>query len=184
MRRSELEHLIRAAGSIVGCEEVLVLGSQAVLGQFPDAPMSLLTSMEADVVPLGCPECSVVIDGAIGEGSIFQKTFGYYAHGVGEETAILPEGWRERLVEILNANTRAIRGLCLEVHDLAVSKLAAGRAKDLEFVRTLLHHRLADPETIIQRARTLADRDLAGRVVARAEQLRAARRSDESGSHG
>jgi len=87
MTRSELEHLIRAAGSIAECAEILVFGSQAVPGQFPDAPMALLSSMEADLVPLAFQERSVVIDGAIGEGSVFEKTFGYYAHGVGEDAA-------------------------------------------------------------------------------------------------
>jgi hypothetical protein len=42
---------------------------------------------------------------SIGEGSAFHETFGYYATGAGEETAILPEDWRSRLVPILNANT-------------------------------------------------------------------------------
>jgi len=36
MRRSELEHLIRAAGRIAGERELVVIGSQAVLGQFPE----------------------------------------------------------------------------------------------------------------------------------------------------
>jgi len=36
MRRSELEHLIRAAGRIAGERELVIIGSQAVLGQFPE----------------------------------------------------------------------------------------------------------------------------------------------------
>lgn len=35
-------------------------------------------------------------------------------------------------------------GWCLEVHDLAVSKLAAGREKDLTFVELMLRHKLID----------------------------------------
>jgi hypothetical protein len=35
MTRSELEHLIRAAGSITQDNEIVVIGSQSVLGQFP-----------------------------------------------------------------------------------------------------------------------------------------------------
>jgi hypothetical protein len=49
MRRSELEHLIRAAGRIAGERELVIIGSQAVLGQFPDAPVALLMSMEVDL---------------------------------------------------------------------------------------------------------------------------------------
>ena len=56
MRRSDLEHLIRAAGRIAGEHELVIIGSQAVLGQFPDAPVVLLRSMEADLYPLSRPE--------------------------------------------------------------------------------------------------------------------------------
>jgi hypothetical protein len=58
-----------------------------------------------------------------------------YAQGVGPETAVLPDGWRDRLVAVRNANTRGATGLCLEVHDLAVAKAVAGREKDGEFLR-------------------------------------------------
>lgn len=51
MKRSQLEHIIRAASSITGDREIVILGSQAILGQFPDAPEGLLRSVEADVFP-------------------------------------------------------------------------------------------------------------------------------------
>lgn len=134
MKRSELEHIIRAAGSITGANSVIVIGSQAILGQFPSAPDELLISMEGDVFTLRQPADAELIDGTIGEASPFHQTFGYYAHGVAEETAVLPVGWKERLVEVKNENTQGYLGLCLEVHDLAVSKLIAGREKDISFV--------------------------------------------------
>ena len=94
MRRSELEHLIRAAGRIAGERELIVIGSQSVLGQFPDAPVALLMSMEVDIYPREHPELADKVDGAIGEGSAFHTTYGYYAQGVGPETATLPKGWQ------------------------------------------------------------------------------------------
>jgi hypothetical protein len=148
MRRSQLEHIIRAAAGITGAAEFVVVGSQAVLGQFPGAPDDLLVSAEADVFSLRDPADSDLIDGSIGEGSPFHQTFGYYAHGVSVETAVLPDGWRDRLVPICNANTGGGKGLCLEVHDLAVSKLVAGREKDAAFVTGLLRHRMVQAETI------------------------------------
>ena len=90
MTRSELEHLIRAAGRIAGDREIVVIGSQAVLGQFPEAPAALCRSMEGDIYPKTRPEMADKADGAIGEGSRFHEQFGYYAQGVGERTAILP----------------------------------------------------------------------------------------------
>lgn len=152
MTRSELEHVIRAAGRIARDREIVVIGSQSVLGQYPDAPESLLASMEADLYPKNHPERADLIDGAIGEGSAFHEQYGYYAQGVGEATAILPRGWRNRLVSVSNPNTEGVKGLCLEVHDLAISKYAAGRPKDLAFTRALARHGLTQEVTLLERA--------------------------------
>jgi len=151
MQRQQLEHLIRAAAGITGAREFVIVGSQSVLGQFPQAPEELLVSMEADVFTLREPGDSDLIDGSIGEGSPFHQTFGYYAHGVGPETAVLPTGWRERAISVCNQNTGGGAGLCLEVNDLAVSKLVAGREKDIAFVTALLRHHLADARAVEQR---------------------------------
>jgi hypothetical protein len=156
MQRPQLEHIIRASAAITGATEIVVIGSQAVLGQFPDAPAELLVSIEADVFTFSNAGDADLIDGSIGEGSPFHQTFGYYAHGVAEETAVLPPGWRERLVAMRNVNTGSGCGLCLEVHDLAVAKLAAGREKDSEFVAGLLRHNLAKAAVIESRLRQLS----------------------------
>lgn len=42
MRREQLEHLIRAAATIADDDEIVVIGSQAILGAFPDAPAELV----------------------------------------------------------------------------------------------------------------------------------------------
>src|SRR5438045_3387028 len=102
MNRSQLEHILRAAAAIVDERDIVVVGSQAILGQFPDASATLLASIEADVFPRHASAKSILIDGAIGELSTFHQTFGYYAHGVDETTATLPPGWQERLVPIRN----------------------------------------------------------------------------------
>lgn len=159
MHRQQLEHIIRAAAGITGADEFVIIGSQAVLGQFPHAPDELLVSIEADVFSLRDPADSDLIDGSIGEGSPFHQTFGYYAHGVGADTAVLPDGWRERLVRVRNQNTGGGTGLCLEVNDLAVSKLVAGREKDVAYVQGLLRHRLAQAEMIRARLKTTAMAD-------------------------
>ncbi len=100
MRRSELEHLIRAAAAITNEYELVVIGSKSILGAYPQAPDTLLQSMEADLYPLNRPELADLIDGAIGELSPFQERFGYYAQGVGPDTAVLPAGWEQRLVKV------------------------------------------------------------------------------------
>ena len=82
MQRSELEHLIRAAASITNEYEMVIIGSQAILGSFPNAPAELLQSTEADIYPRHAPEKSDLIEGSIGEDSVFADTYGYYAQGV------------------------------------------------------------------------------------------------------
>jgi hypothetical protein len=149
--RRQLEHIIRAAAAISEDDEIVVIGSQAILGQFPDAPASLLASMEADVYPRNHPDRADLIDGSIGEESMFHATFGYYADGVGEETAVLPAGWQDRLVKLQNENTLGKIGWCLEAHDLVISKYAAGREKDLDFARDAIRHGLVDPTVLEER---------------------------------
>jgi hypothetical protein len=151
MKLPELEHIIRASSAITQQEHFVVIGSQALLGTHPDAPVELLASMEVDLYPRDAPEDSILIDGSIGEGSTFHKTFGYYAHGVGPETATLPEGWEGRLVPVCSENTKGATGWCLEVHDLAASKLIAGRPWDLDFVRNLNQCAMVDLHQLAER---------------------------------
>ena len=168
MKRSDLEHVIRAAGAIAGDDEIVVIGSQSVLGQFPQAPPALLRSIEADVYPRHHPELADLIDGTIGEGSPFHHAFGYYGQGVGIETAVLPSGWQQRLIRVLNANTAGVCGLCLEVHDLAISKYVAGRDKDRDFTRSLAAHELTRHNELLARLRdTAVAPDLRGIVLGR-----------------
>jgi hypothetical protein len=168
MNRKELEHIIRAAGEIVKVQKIIILGSQAVLAQFPDlseliepedSELSLrvqnreilLRSIEADIVIPDSIEKTEIVEGAIGELSSFHDTFGYYAQGVDLTTSKLPGGWENRLVEICNENTNGISGLCLEIHDLMISKLYAGRKKDIEFFKAAVNLDLLSRENLMER---------------------------------
>ena len=93
MTREELEHIIRASGDITDQYEFVIVGSQSILGAVLRPEDVFTVSMEADIYPLQAPELADRIDGAIGEGSQFHETYGYYAQGVGPETACLPAGW-------------------------------------------------------------------------------------------
>jgi hypothetical protein len=152
MTRPQLEHLIRAAAVITADRELVVIGSQAVLGQFPNAPAEMLVSAEADLYPRHHPERSDLITGSIGELSPFHETFGYYADGVSPETATLPVGWESRLVSV---PVEGAVGLCLEIHDLALSKWTAGREKDLDFVHAALRHGLVERAALLERLETM-----------------------------
>lgn len=149
MKRTDLEHVIRAAGAVAEVKELYILGSQALLGACPDPPEELLVSVEVDTYPVAEPEKAALIDGSIGELSPFHEEFGYYAHGVGPETARLPSKWKERLISVSNENTGGVVGLCLHPADLAISKLIAGREKDITYVSSLLRHKLVSDEEIL-----------------------------------
>ena len=137
MQRADLEHVVAAAAEATGEPELVVVGSQAILGSFPNAPASMLRSMKADLYPLGRPEKADEIDGSLGDGSWFHRTHGYYARGVGPETASAPAGWEARLVRVeiplRAASQRRAVALCLEPHDLVLAKCVAGRERDWDF---------------------------------------------------
>ena len=148
MTRAELEHAIRAVCDISGDDEVYVFGSQAILGQYPDAPESLRQSAEADIAPVTAIDMADFIDAQLGELSPFHYAHGFYVHGLSIEAAVLPSGWPERAIAVRNENTRNATGWCVEAHDLAVSKLIAFRDKDKDFVRVLILEKLIDPGTL------------------------------------
>ena len=167
MKRRELEHVIRAAAGIADDPEIIVIGSQAVLGSIPDAPSTLVVSVEADVIPKNRPERAELIEAAIGEGSLFHDTFGYYANGVGYDTAVLPKGWEKRLVPVRSADTGGATGWCLDLHDLVLSKYAAGREKDLRFNEELILTGRIDRRRLLSLLRTLPVSEASRRRISR-----------------
>ncbi|MGO9872698.1 MAG: DUF6036 family nucleotidyltransferase [Acidimicrobiia bacterium] len=151
MRRDQLEHLIRAAGELLGEDRIVVIGSQAILASFPHGlPAPAVVSVEADLLPLDDPqgEKALEISRSIGEASRFQETHGIYADGVEPGTARLPAEWQTRLIPICNENTNGVTGLCLEAYDLCASKLLAGRHKDFAFCGALLAGGHLDPSIL------------------------------------
>ncbi len=164
MRREQFDHLVRAVGRILDRTEVVVIGSQSVLGAFPDLerfPEPLVRSVEVDFLPMPDPEEALAdrIDAFLGELSAFHQTHGVYGEGVGERTAKVPPGWQDRLIRYRNEATSGVTALCLEPHDLAVSKLIAGRPKDYEFCTALVSSGLVDPKVVQDRLVATADVD-------------------------
>ena len=169
MNRNELEHIIRASGDIAKVRRIIILGSQCILGQFPNVTQSLteanysemslvtesreilLRSIEADIMVPDSEEKTQLVEATIGELSSFHDTYGYYAQGVDRTTSKLAVGWENRLVEICNENTNGISGLCLEIHDLIISKIYAGRKKDIEFFHAAANLGLISRKTLIER---------------------------------
>lgn len=168
MRRDQLEHAIRTACQIIDAREVIVVGSQAILGSVDESrlPPEATMSLEVDILPIAADEDDTsrladLIEGVAGEWSPFEERHGYSIDGVSLVTAVLPPGWRDRLVRVENDNTTApggdprFTGWCLEPHDLCVAKLAALREKDTRFVEALLSAWIVDAHVIAERLRLL-----------------------------
>jgi hypothetical protein len=173
--REQLEHVIRAAAAITGDDEIIVIGSTSILGQFPNAPAEMLGSIEADVYPRNHPERFDLLD-VIGEMSRFQETFGYYADPVQHDLPTLPRAWQDRLIAVpVDGPSGRVRGLCLEVHDLVLSKYVASRGKDREFNRAAIRHGL------VQRGVLLGRLDATGLEPALAQSLREQIEADFAG---
>ena len=160
MNREAFDHAIRAAGAILGENELLVIGSQALHASVPGAvPPEAARSIEADIAALDDPgeQKADLIDGTIGEVSMFHQTFGYYAQGVTQSTAILPRGWQHRLIRYETPNTNGVVAWCLEIHDLWISKAMASRRKDIEFCAALTAEGMVDTDTLVCRLDEVGD---------------------------
>lgn len=165
MKRNQFEHTVRAAGAILDSAEILVIGSQAIHASIDFELPEAERSIEADISALDDKDGSKadLIDGSIGELSAFQDTFGYYAQSVTPETATLPRGWRKRLVPFSAPATGGVTALCLEPHDLWISKAVAGRPKDREFCQALMEHGIVDAKTLRARLGAVSGIDAAAR---------------------
>ncbi len=177
MRREDFEHVIGAAANVTGEDAFVVIGSQAILGLIADPPAALLTSMEVDLYPRGDAEKADLIDGALGDGSQFHRQFGYYAHGVGPETARAPAGWLRRLDPVpippRGGSSRRPVAYCIEIHDLVLAKCAAGRDRDWDYAATALSEGLVSLDILTDRVPTMPvspeeQRLITTRLVARA----------------
>jgi hypothetical protein len=171
MRRDQLEHAIRTACQIIGRPEVIVVGSQSILGTFREEqlPVDATMSVEIDILPIADDNDEVarladLIEGVAGEFSTFEELHGFSIDGVDMDTAAFPEGWRDRLVKVQNANTAApagsprFTGWCIDKEDLCVAKLCAFREKDQNFVAALLDAGLVNSGVIAERLPLVPDR--------------------------
>lgn len=153
MNREELSHVLRAAAEVTGEREFVIVGSQAALAQLRRLPGSMASSLEIDIYPRQHPEKWELIDGALGRDSDFDATFKYHADGIGPETAKLPADWEARSIRFQAGDVTAIAP---EINDLAVSKLVAGRHKDLAWIETGLRSGLINPDRVAAQIRNVS----------------------------
>jgi hypothetical protein len=163
MRADQLRNLLREVGRISGRREIVVIGSQA-LHALPDAPpVEVVISRECDLL-FDEDEAAAEVQARLGPQSEFHAAHGYYIDIVPPGIPVLPEGWRDRLVPL---DAGSVVASCLEVTDLAVAKLAAGRLKDYELVASLLQRGRIQPSVVADRIATFGDVRLRAILLAR-----------------
>ncbi len=155
MKRSQLELALRMAGEIARDSDFIVFGSQSILGTVAAPPRTCLLSMEVDLYPRRYPQAAVLVAAKLGPRSVFFKKHGFFVDCVTPDLAAFPEGWTDRLVPFCTRFTGSVTGWCVELHDVAASKLSAGREKDLNYVAALLKTRLVKTNVLKNRIVTL-----------------------------
>lgn len=133
----------------------VIVGSQAVFALTDFPPEIVRRSVECDFLLRGQSfGFRLEITESLGIFSEYQERTGFYADVLGKATVILPENWESRLVELKNETGETI-AFCVEIHDVAVSKLIAGREKDFEFLQNAFQSGYLQIETFIERAATI-----------------------------
>lgn len=151
MYRSQLQHVILEVGRRFGLHHFHIVGSSAILAALPNPPEGTLTATrDVDVIPPQDDErMADRISFVLGEASDFDLEYGYYAQGVTSTTpSYAPSGWKSRAVPI---RVEKYTGWCMEAHDLVLSKLGAGREKDLDFARSAAQLGLLRHEELLHR---------------------------------
>jgi len=164
MRKRELKFALREASRICREDQFIIIGSQAVHAYCARPPAEVTLSQECDLYPRNRIEAANMLAGELGRRSPFARRYGFHVDVVAPELATLPQGWELRLQRL---DAGPVTAFCLEAHDLAVSKLAAGRLKDYEFVAALFRTGLAKPRRVSLRITKLESPNEQARVRAR-----------------
>jgi len=97
LRRSDIDHILRAAASLSGYSRFVMVGTGAVIATAKQIPAVMMTE-EVDIYAEDAEDIALVsdlIDGSIGRYSLLHKTFGYYGDGVSPSTAVMPHRHRQ-----------------------------------------------------------------------------------------
>jgi hypothetical protein len=156
--------VLRAAGDITGAKEFVIVGSQALHGAHPDLADQIVRSAEVDLIASPDVDRTEWLN-VIGQDSPFHETFGYYADPVDDRTAVLPKGWKERLVNLAPGDTGGVTARCLDPNDLAISKYVAGRQKDRIFTRALARRGITSCATLLELLALTAINDAAAETL-------------------
>jgi hypothetical protein len=164
VRRSQLRLLILEAHRLTSADEVLIIGSQSVLATWgeEELPEEVTLSAEADMlvrvrngIRLSDEEADYVSQflERSGQLSEFDAEHGVHIDSVSANTAVLPQGWEQRLVpfEVRTDDDELVVGMCLDPYDVCASKAIANRPHDRDFIAALIRSGFIDPNKLQSR---------------------------------
>jgi len=171
VRKSDLFELVRQIKAIAPEEIPIIVGSQTVHAVAPVLPEIVQQSIECDFLFAGGKtETRTEINKKLGVFSSYQLEHGFYADALGLATVVLPTGWRERLQPLEDENGNVV-AFCAEIHDVAVSKLIAGRAKDFLFLNEAFLREYISIDEFLERSRLIRSMPQSEVLVSRLENL-------------
>lgn len=171
MRKSDLFELIREINKISAEEKPIIVGSQAIHAIVKILPEIAKKSIECDFLIVGeKTETRIEINKKLGVFSNFQLEHGFYADALGLATVVLPINWQTRLQPLLDEKGEII-AYCAEIHDVAVSKLIAGREKDFQFLKDAFLLEIISVEEFMARVRLVESMPQSAVLTDRLEKL-------------
>ena len=171
MRKLDLFELVRQIKTIAPEETPIIVGSQAAHAVARFLPEIVQQSIECDFLfASGKTETRVEVNKKLGVFSSYQLEHGFYADALGLATVVLPTGWRERLQPLADENGKVI-AFCAEIHDVAVSKLIAGREKDFLFLKEAFLREYISIDGFLERAKLIGSMPQSKVLISRLENL-------------
>lgn len=171
MRKEQLFDLVRRVSKLTNISEPKIVGSHSLFAVTDRVPAIVSQSVEADfLLSEGGIAAIQIVNNELGVTSNFYDNYGYHADGLGLATVVLVPGWQERLQPLKDESGNVV-AQCLEPHDVAVSKLMAGREKDFTFINALLDRQFISLETLIERAALIQETASSGALLPRLNKL-------------
>jgi hypothetical protein len=171
VQKSDLFELVRQIKQIAPEEIPIIVGSQAVHVITQILPEIVQQSIECDfLLASEKSETRAEINKKLGVFSSYQLEHGFYADALGLATVILPTGWQERLQKFEDENGNVIAYVA-EIHDIAISKLIAGREKDFLFLKELFVREFIEIDVFLERVFLVQSMPQSAVLVSRLEKL-------------
>lgn len=170
MELSDLNELFNEARKLICHSEFVVVGSLSILGvvKGSNAPARMLMSIDVDCFTRHDPRRIFELSEALGEGSPFEASHGFYLDPISPNVPTLPEHWEFRLVRVPFDDGIVV--FFLDPNDAAVSKYARCEPRDREWIRAGLEAGLLSAPIIESRFRDtdfidVAERDRAKKAL-------------------